>query len=414
MQAELISVGTELLLGEILDTNAQYISSRLPALGIDLYYVSKVGDNIDRLAEVIGRAWSRSDLVITTGGLGPTEDDLTREAIATVLGEEMTVDPELESALREFFARRGATMPERNVKQATVIASGRAIPNPRGTAPGWWVERDGHIIVAMPGPPSEMQRMWEKEVAPDLERRPTGTILVTRTLKTAGLGEGHVDEMLSPFLKSTNPTIGVYAKQDGVHLRLGAKAANVDEAQRLIEPLEAEIRSVLGDVVWGADDETLASTVGDLLKEQHLMLGTMESCTGGLLANTLTDVPGSSQYFRGGLVSYATEMKIAWGVDAAVIQEFGVISSECALAMARAARDMLSAEAGIGITGVAGPDPQDDKPAGTVHVGLDIEGMGPQSIGYQFAQSREAVKRRAVTTALAMLRRALIERRRTT
>ena len=300
MQAELISVGTELLLGEILDTNAQYISARLPALGIDLYYVSKVGDNLERLAEVIGRAWSRSDLVITTGGLGPTEDDLTREAIAAVLGEEMAVDPASEAALRDFFARRGAAMPERNVKQATLIPSSRAIANPRGTAPGWWVERDGHIIVAMPGPPSEMQRMWEKEVAPELERRPTGSILVTRTLKTAGLGEGHVDEMLSPFLKSMNPSIGVYAKQDGVHLRIGAKAADADEALRLIEPLEGDIRRLLGDVIWGADDDTLASAVGQLLLEQQLMLGTMESCTGGLLADTLTDVPGSSQYYRGG------------------------------------------------------------------------------------------------------------------
>ena len=413
MQAELISVGTELLLGEILDTNAQYLSSKLPALGIDLYYVSKVGDNLDRLSEVLGRAWHRSDLVITTGGLGPTEDDLTREAIARVLGEEMTVDSQLEAQLREFFARRGAAMPERNIKQATVIASGRAIPNPRGTAPGWWVERVGHIIVAMPGPPSEMQRMWEKEIAPELERRPTGTVLVTRTLKTAGLGEGHVDEMLSPYLKSKNPTIGVYAKQDGVHLRLGAKAETAEAARRLIEPVEAEIRTVLGDVIWGADDDTLATAVGTLLREQGLMLGTMESCTGGLLADTITDVPGSSEYFRGGLVSYGTEMKLAWGVDPAIIQEFGVVSGECAQAMARAARDTMSADVGIGITGVAGPDPQGEKPPGTVHIGLDVDGIGPQTIGYQFAQSREAVKRRAVTTALGMLRRALLERRRT-
>ncbi len=412
MQAELVSIGTELLLGEILDTNAQYISSRLPALGIDLYYVSKVGDNLERLAEVIGRAWERSDLVITTGGLGPTEDDLTREAIAAVLGEEMTVDPATEVSLREFFARRGVAMPERNVKQASLIASARAIPNPRGTAPGWWVERGGRVIVAMPGPPSEMHRMWEEEVALELARRHKGSVLVTRTLKTVGLGEGHVDELLSPFLKSTNPTIGVYAKQDGVHLRIGAKAPSRAEALRLIEPLEQDVRRVLGDVIWGADDETLASVVGDLLREQRLTLATMESCTGGLLADTVTDVPGSSDYFRGGFVSYATETKIAWGVDASVIQEFGVISSECALAMARAARENLAADIGIGITGVAGPEPQDEKPPGTVHVGLDIEGLGPQSIGYQFAQGREAVKRRAVTTALAMLRRALIDRSR--
>jgi nicotinamide-nucleotide amidase len=358
MQAELISVGTELLLGEILDTNAQYISSRLPAMGIDLYFVSKVGDNLDRLSDVIGRAWKRSDLVITTGGLGPTEDDLTREAIAAVVGEEMAVDPQAERNLREFFDKRGVSMPERNLKQATIVPSGRIIPNPRGTAPGWWVERDDRVIVAMPGPPSEMQRMWEKEVAPELERRPTGSVLVTRILKTAGLGEGHVDELLGPYLKSSNPTIGVYAKQDGVHLRLAAKAASREEALALIEPLEAEVRTVLGGIIWGADDDTLASATGQLLVQEGLTLGTMESCTGGLLADTLTDVPGSSRYFRGGLVSYATEMKIQWGVDPAIIDEFGVISAECAQSMAAAARRTLSADVGIGITGVAGPDPQ--------------------------------------------------------
>jgi nicotinamide-nucleotide amidase len=205
MKAELISIGTELLLGEILDTNAQYIAARLPPLGIDLFYMSKVGDNLDRLTEVIGRAWDRSDLVLATGGLGPTEDDLTREAIAAVLGEELRVDQGLAQQLRDFFAGRGAVMPERNLKQATLIPSARAIPNPRGTAPGWWVEREGKVIVAMPGPPTEMERMWNDEVAPELERRPTGAVLISRTLKTVGLGEGHVDELLSPILKSTNP-----------------------------------------------------------------------------------------------------------------------------------------------------------------------------------------------------------------
>ncbi|MCH7698517.1 MAG: competence/damage-inducible protein A, partial [Chloroflexi bacterium] len=205
MKAEVISIGTELLLGEILDTNAKYLGGQLPALGIDLYYMSKVGDNIGRLTEVIDRAWRRSDLVITTGGLGPTEDDLTREAIGRALDEELGVDSALEEDLREFFAKRGASMPERNVKQAMLIPSSRSIPNPRGTAPGWWVERDEKIIVAMPGPPVEMERMWEKEVVPQLRRHPKApdSVLVTRTLKTAGIGEGHVDEMVSALLKST-------------------------------------------------------------------------------------------------------------------------------------------------------------------------------------------------------------------
>jgi nicotinamide-nucleotide amidase len=411
MKAELISIGTELLLGEIVDTNAQYIGSRLPALGIDLYYISKVGDNLGRLNEVIERARGRSDLVLTTGGLGPTEDDLTREAIAQVMGEELLVDPQLEQELRQFFERRGATMPERNVKQAALIPSATAIPNPRGTAPGWWVERDGKIIVAMPGPPSEMERMWEKEVARELERRTEGrrTVLISRTLKTLGLGEGHIDEMVSPLLKSNNPSIGVYARVDGVHLRIAAKAPTTAEAVQLIEPFEAEIRRLLGDVVWGADDDRLEGVVGKLFEELGLTLATMESCTGGLLASAITDMPGSSSYFRGGLVSYATETKIAWGVPREVLEEHGVISAECAIAMARAARQRIGADVGVGITGVAGPDPQDDKPPGTVHIGMSDDLHEAQSISYQLAQGREAVKRRAVTTALTLLRRTLIE-----
>jgi nicotinamide-nucleotide amidase len=409
MKAELISVGTELLLGEILDTNAQYLGTRLPGLGIDLYYMSKVGDNLDRLAEVIERAWGRSDLVITTGGLGPTEDDLTREAIARVLDEELKVDPGLERELREFFARRGVAMPERNVKQASLIPSAHALPNPRGTAPGWWVEREGRVIVAMPGPPTEMGRMWEEEVAPELERRRPGSVLVSRTLKTVGLGEGNVDELVSPLLKSTNPTIGVYARPDGVQLRIAAKAATREEAHRLVEPVEAEIRRLLGDIVWGADDQTMEWVVGDLLRRNGLTLATMESCTGGLLANTITNVPGSSAYFRGGLIAYATEMKVEWGVAPEIIAEHGAVSAECACGMARAARERLGADVGVGITGVAGPDPQEDKPPGTVHIGLDAGFTVPRNISYQFAQGREAVKRRAVTTALGLTRRMLLE-----
>jgi nicotinamide-nucleotide amidase len=409
MRAEIISIGTEILLGEILDTNAQYLASRLPALGIDLFYVSQVGDNPGRLAEVIGRAWDRSDLVITTGGLGPTEDDLTREAIAEVLGEELTVDAGLEQALRGFFASRGVTMPERNVKQAMLIPSARALPNPRGTAPGWWVERDGKIVVAMPGPPFEMQPMWLNEGEPELARRHVGAVLITRTLKTAGLGEGHIDELVSPLLKSTNPSIGVYARQDGVHLRLAAKAATRDEALALIEPVEHEVRRRLGDVVWGADEDTLESIVGRLMSQRGLTLATMESCTGGLLASSITDVPGSSAYYRGGLVSYASEMKLAWGVDPRIIEEHGVISAECAGEMARAARERVGADIGIGVTGVAGPDSQEGKLPGTVHIGLDVGFAQPQTLSYQFAQGRQAVKRRAVTTALVLLRRTLLD-----
>jgi len=411
IKAEIISIGTEILLGEILDTNTQYIASRLPALGIDLYYTSVVGDNLGRLVEVIGRARERSDLVLATGGLGPTEDDLTREAIAQVLGEEAAVDPELERWLRELFASRGFPMPERNLKQATLIPSARAIPNPRGTAPGWWVERDGRIVVAMPGPPTEMQLMWEAEVAPELERRRLGTVLVVRTLKTTGLPEATLDEMVSPLLKSSNPSIGVYARADGIHVRIAAKSDSAEEARRLIGPVEEEVRRILGGAIWGADDDTLAGAAGAMLRERGLTLATMESCSGGLLASTITDVPGSSDYYKGGLVSYATEMKIAWGVDQQVIAEHGVISAECAQAMARAVRERLGADIGIGVTGVAGPDRQEDKPVGTVHIAVALGERPPRTTSYVMPQGREAVKRRAVTTALALLRRVLEERK---
>ena len=411
MKAEILSIGTEILLGEIVDTNAQYIASHLPALGIDLYFKAVVGDNMDRLTETIRNARERSDLIICTGGLGPTEDDLTREAICAVLGEEPHVDPEMEANLRGFFERRGYSMPERNVKQCWVIPSCKPIPNPRGTAPGWFVERDGKIIVAMPGPPTEMHRMWEEEVSPELQRRNPGSVLVTRTLKTAGIGEGTVDEMVSPLLKSTNPSIGIYARADGVHLRLAAKAPTEVEAWRLITPLEQEARQILGPSIWGSDEDTFESVVGDMMKARGVSLATMESCTGGLLASTITDVAGSSSFFKGGLVSYQTELKIEWGVPADVIAQFGVISPECAREMARVARERTEASIGVGITGVAGPDEQEGKPVGTIHIAIDPIWGAPQAMSYVFPQGRGASKRRAVTTSLVLLRQALLNHR---
>ncbi len=409
MKAEIVSIGTELLLGEIIDTNSAYIASRLPALGIDLYYKHTVGDNLNRAVEVLRRAVAKNDLVITTGGLGPTEDDLTREAIAAVMGEEPSVDPELEEWLRAVFRRRNNPMPERNLKQAWLIPSARAVPNPRGTAPGWWVERDGKIIIAMPGPPAEMSRMWEEEVAPELAKRSPGSVLVRRTLKTAGIGEAAVDEMLSPLLASTNPSIGIYARADGIHVRIAAKAASRDSAEAMLSPVEAEARQILGPAVWGADDDTFESIVGGMLTTRGLTLAVMESCSGGLLSDTITNVPGASAYFRGGVVSYATDVKSIAGVDPATISTYGVVSAETAAAMAAAVRRHLLADIGIGITGVAGPEPQDGVPVGQVYIGLaGGGGVADQALSFQFAQSREAIKRRAVTQAILLLQRALL------
>jgi nicotinamide-nucleotide amidase len=417
MRAELISVGTEILLGEITDTNSQWIAARLPAIGIDLYHQSTVGDNIGRLSEAIERAIERCDVVIMTGGLGPTEDDLTREAIAQVLGEEMFVDADAERQLRAFFAARGVAFAERNVKQTMLIPSATAIPNPRGTAPGWWVEKtlstdapgDTKYIIAMPGPPNEMQRMWEHEVEPRLMKVAGQGVLVSRVLKTIGVGESTIDEMVAPLLKSTNPTIGVYAKPDGVYLRLAAKAASQEEAWVHIAPVEEEARRILGPIIWGADNDTLEGVVGDMLDERALTLATMESCTSGLLASTITEVAGAAQYYKGGYVAYSAQMKMGLGVSAEVIEKHGVISSETAEAMAAAARRNLDADYGIGITGVAGNDEVEGKPPGTMHIAVAGE-FGADHISYAFYQGRQATKRRAVTTALFLLRRTLLAR----
>ena len=394
MKAEIVAIGTEILLGEIVDTNSAWIAQQLPALGIDLNHTSVVGDNMGRVMDTLGRAWERSDLVVTTGGLGPTEDDMTREAIARLLGEEPYVVPELEQRLRSFFERRGIEMPETNIKQAWLIASARSIDNPRGTAPGWWTERDGRVIVSMPGVPPEMERMWTHEVAPALEGR-SGAVLVTRTLKTAGIGEGTVDEMARPVFDMPGIGVGTYARADGVHLRIGAKAATREEAQRLIEPVERELDAIFGHSIWGRDEDTLEGFIARTLGERGQTVAALESATGGLLASTLSDAPDAGGVFAGGIVSGATE-------------EFGAVSAETAEAMASAARERLGSGYGVGITGALGPDQTIEQP-GTMFMAVVAPGGATRSMKIVMAQGRAATKRRAITTALMLLRSSMLE-----
>jgi len=407
MKAEIISVGTEILLGEITDTNASYLAGQLPLLGIDLYWISQVGDNQGRLIEVLKRAWQRSDLILTTGGLGPTEDDLTREVIAEMLGEELRIDPISEQSIRERFAHRRIEMAPSNIKQAAVIPSAEAIPNPRGTAPGWWVEKDGHILMAMPGPPGEMHHMWQTEVLPRLQQRTTGTIIFSKTLKLFGIPEGTVDEMVSPLLSSTNPTLGVYAKADGIHLRFTAKAQTQKQAEEMVAQGETKVRSILGESIWGTDNETLASVVGHALVEKGLSLAVMEYCTGGLLTAAITDAPDVSAYFKGGLIAYSNEALIAYGVNAKLIHDYGVISSETAQAMAEAGRLHLEADIGVSITGVIGPDELEGKPAGTMYIGIDSSG-NKKTITGSYPGDRFRVKRWVTVAALIELRNMLL------
>jgi len=407
VKAEIIAIGTELLLGEIVDTDSPYLASQLPPLGVDLYFISTVGDNPARLVEVLGRAWGRSELILLSGGLGPTEDDITREAIARFLGEETRLDPALEKGLRELFASRGLSMPPRNIKQATLIPSARPLPNPLGTAPGWWVEKENRLLIALPGPPDELQRMWEKEVLPRLKTRLGQEVLLTRTLKTFGLPEAVVDEALAPFLSSPHPTMGIYVRPDGIHIRLAAKG-RAGEAREALDKREAEVRRVLGEKVWGVDEDTLEGVVGRLLVERGLTLATMESLTGGLLAHTITNVPGSSRYFLGGIVAYSNQAKIQHGVKSGLIEQFGAVSPQVAQAMAGAVRRALGADVGLATTGVAGPDPLEGKPPGTVHIGLDLKDK-TSTIPFTYLFDRLRIKRMAVNAALFHLRKALLE-----
>ena len=406
MRAEIISVGTELLLGEITDTNASFLASQLPLLGIDLYWISQVGDNRARLVEVLRRAWQRSDLILVTGGLGPTEDDLTREAIAEMLGEKLRIEPDLEREIREFFAQRNLEMSPSNLKQATLIPSAEALHNMRGTAPGWWLEKDKRTLVAMPGPPGEMQRMWHVEILPRMRQRFSGAIIFSKTFKTFGLSEAKVGEVVSPLLSSANPTLAVYAKEDGIHLRLTAKAQDQKQAEEMIARGEADVRSILGEYIWGTDNDTLEAVAGHILAERGLSLAVMESGTGGLLADTITNVSGASAYFKGGLVAYSDEAKVAYGVAPGLISEYGAISSEVAQAMAEAARLYLKADIGVGITGVDSPDKVESRPFGLVYIAIN-DGKSTRAIKGNYPGDKVRIKRRATTAALFELRKML-------
>jgi nicotinamide-nucleotide amidase len=409
MKAEIISVGTELLLGEILDTNSQYLAQQLTPLGIDLFYVTHVGDNLARLVETVKRGLGRSDLLVMTGGLGPTDDDLTREAVAAALGEQAFVVPELEQHLRTWFARRNRPMPERNVKQATLIPSATSVPNPIGTAPGWWVETDGKAIACMPGVPHEMRKMWEEQIAPRLADKAGSGVLVCRTLKTLGMGEGGVAELLDPIINSANPTVATYAKQDGVHVRMGAKGETRADAIRMLDEFEQVVRGYVGTYVYGIDEQQLHDVIGQHLRAQGLTLATMESCTGGLLGSMLTDAPGSSAYYRGGIVAYSADVKIANGVPPEIVEQHGTVSVETAVAMAAAARRAAGADIGLATTGVAGPSEVEGKPVGTLHVALDFAGQVRSDSGI-YATTRPQLKRRAVLDVLYLLWRELRKR----
>jgi competence/damage-inducible protein CinA-like protein len=408
LNAEVVAVGTELLLGQIANTNAQVISQSLAGIGIDVYFHTVVGDNLERMTHTIREAARRSDAVIITGGLGPTSDDITREAIAELTGRALVRDHAVAQQIRMVFERMNRHMPEENLKQADMPEGAEMIPH-EGTAPGFVVEHDGCLLFALPGVPWEMSAMLKKSVMPKLSQRAGGGSIVSRQVLVIGLGESATQEKIRDIVeRQSNPTIAYLAGGGQVRVRLSAKAASESEALALIRPVEEEIRSRLGTDAVDGSHVSLADALGGMLRSRGLKMAAAESLTGGLIGSLLTGAGGSSDFFLGSLVTYATEAKrdVA-GVDEAILAGPGPVSEEAAVALAVAARDKFGADLAVSATGVAGPAEQDGKPVGTVFVGAALAGK-TEVRGVRGYGDRENIRALAATAALDLGRRLLL------
>lgn len=410
--AEVISVGTELLLGDILNSNSQYLAQELAKLGIAHYYQTTVGDNPERLQSVIQIAASRANLLIFTGGLGPTPDDLTTEAIARTFNTPLVERAEIWEDIQAKFAQRGRTLTDNNRKQADLPEGAEILTNPVGTAPGMiWSPKPNLLILTFPGVPTEMQRMWHETAVPYLQAKGWATdVIVSRTMRFWGISESALAAQVSHLFESANPTVAPYANWGEVKLRITAKASTTAAAHQLIRPVEAEIRKITGSDCFGVDDDSLGTAVGNLLERRHETLAVAESCTGGGLGALLTAIPGSSNYFHGGVIAYDNTVKInLLGVREADLNHVGAVSEAVATQMAQGIRDRLSTTWGLSITGVAGPSGgTPNKPVGCVYVGL----AGPNGCAakrYQFGdRGRAWIRRVSACSALDQLRRACL------
>ena len=403
MIAELISVGTELLLGNILNTNAQYLSRELAELGITVQRQSTIGDNPARLAEWVQSAKSRCDILIFTGGLGPTADDLTKETVAACYGDTLQFDPEEWAKITGFFARTGRAATPNNRKQALVPVNGRKIPNSCGTAPGVWFEQNGKIAVLMPGVPHEMKTMWSKTVRPWLMQHSNCT-LVSTTLHILG-GESAIENAVGPLLEAENPTAAIYCKTGECEIRITARAATVEEGEEMCRTSAAKFYEILGDAIYDENVPSLEHTLVQLLNEKQLTLATAESCTGGLIAQRITAVPGASAVFGYGFVTYweAAKAKLV-GVDPAVIAQYNVVSAPVVAQMALGARAAADADLAVAVTGIAGPTGGDERrPVGTVYLAAaDRSNAYVMHINIS-RNNREVVRQRAAGYALEMV-----------
>jgi nicotinamide-nucleotide amidase len=409
VRCDVLAVGTELLLGQLVDTNSAWIGQELAAVGIDSHLHVVVGDNQDRVVGVLRWLLTQSDAVLVCGGLGPTPDDLTREAIAEVMGVGLVRHEHLVDHIREMFMSRGRPMSPSNERQADVPEGGRAIDNLLGTAPGLACAVGGKVIYAVPGVPYEMQAMVTGDVIPDLlVRSGESATIVSRSLRTWGSAESTLAERIAGRVDAqTNPTIAFLARGiEGLYVRITAKAPSGAEALELIEAEEAELRAELGDLIFGVDEETMEAVVLRLLRERDWTLAVAESVTGGLVGARLVDAPGASDTFRGGVVTYATDIKRSLlGVTAE-----RVVSGECAIQMAEGIRRLMGADVGLGVTGVAGPTEQDGEPVGTVWFGVALPGVSPEAVRGRLPGDRERVRQFSTISLLNLLRLRLLSR----
>jgi nicotinamide-nucleotide amidase len=414
MSAEIICVGTELLLGDILNTNAQFLALELANLGIPHYYQTVVGDNPERLKQVLAIASDRSQILIFTGGLGPTPDDLTTEAIADFFETPLVEREDILADIAQKFAQRGREMTPNNRKQALIPKGAQVLPNPGGTAPGMiWQPRPGLIILTFPGVPSEMQQMWRETAIPYLKSQGWGQeIIYSHTLRFWGIGESALAAKVAPFFHLSNPTVAPYASKGEVRLRITARARSEVEAKQLVEPVAQQLREISGLDYFGSDDDTLASVVGQLLTKFSQTLSVAESCTGGGLGSMLTSVAGSSDYFRGGVISYDNGVKASLlNVQPSDLEKWGAVSKVVAMQMAAGVRSLLSTSWGLSITGIAGPGGgSETKPVGLVYMGLAKPDGHVECYKYQFGQnhSRAFIRHLSACHALDQLRRRLL------
>lgn len=410
MVAEIICVGTELLLGQILNTNSQYLAQKLAELGIDLYFQTTVGDNMERLKMAIDIATKRSDILIFTGGLGPTSDDITKEAVADYFGLTLVLDEDVLRRIEKFFERRQVKMPEINKKQAYVPEGAKVLHNKNGTAPGLIIEKDGKIAILLPGPPFEMQPMFEEGVLPYLEKFSKQKIY-SRVLKFVGIGESSIEEALKDLILSqTDPTMALYAKPFEVELRITTKKESEECAKSLLQSMENRIRERLGEYIYGVDRQLLEEVVIGLLAEKKLKVSVAESCTGGLICNKLTNVPGASEVFDRGFIVYSNEAKMKLlGVPEQVLKEHGAVSSQTARYMAQGALSNSLADIALSVTGIAGPGGgSETKPVGLVYIGIATKDYS-ESFEFRFSGDRLRIKEMTSKAALNILRKKIID-----